>query len=191
MDIAPVDAVAQAVVQSNCGWEAASALGTIGATAVALFFGFFQWFKDRARQRDVRAALARALVADLDAWRDVVATHMSDFDNEDNKPLQSEPWLKAWVHELQDPTMPTHKHFHMMFPDLGRTVSTTVVHAYAEAMRVGDWIGSKTRSPAITDRSYSEIAKNLRHQLDQLHADLESAAAKLRPYALKAVPDAV
>lgn len=181
MDFVQVAMVAQVTAaKSPSGWEVASTIGTVGATLVALALGLYQWFKDIRRQHDVRAALARALSTDLDTWREVVEDHRRTFDE---KKLASEDDYVVWVDALKRPTMPAHERFYMMLPDLGRVISRKVVHAYAEAMRVGELIEWETHKRGIKDRDHVRIATDIRPHLDALTIDLREAADALRPFA--------
>ena len=162
------------------GWEIAGALGTIGATVVALWLGLYQWFKDRSRQRDVRAALSKALQTDLATWRQVVEQSRAKFDQ---KILAHEQHYVDWVRGLLKPTMPTHERFARMLPDLGRPTSTKVVHAYAECLRVAEIVSREAERVRDRSRDYVQMAADIRPYLDALSNDLFDAITALDPYA--------
>lgn len=179
MDPTPVVVVVQAAADKPTSvWEVLSAVGTVGATFVALSLGLYQWWKDRHRQGDVRSALCNALATDLDTWRAVVDDHCTDFDE---RKLLSERMYVDWVKGLIRPVMPTHERFYMMLPDLGSKISMVVVHAYAEAMRIGELIEQEVQKRGTRDRDYVAIAGVIRPQLDRVSANLKVAADVLRP----------
>lgn len=146
---------------------------------MALVLGLYQWFKDIRRQRDVCAALAHALRTDLDTWRAVVDQHRATFDKGE---LKTEAQYVTWVNAMKLPTMPAHERFYMILPDLGQAISRKVVHAYAEAMRVGELIAWETGKRGVTDRDYVRIVGEMRPHLDELRNDLQAAADILRPF---------
>lgn len=180
MDWMPAVIAVQAVAdKAPSFWEKSSAIGTVGATVVALLLGLYQWLKDIRRQKDVRAALARALRTDLDTWREVIDNHRKDFDT---KVLKSEVQYAGWVDALKHPTMPAHERFYMMLPELGQRLSRKVVHAYAEALRVGELVEWETHKRGVMDRDYIRIAEQIRPHLDVVSSDLQMAADALRPF---------
>ncbi|WP_329743221.1 hypothetical protein [Dyella sp. A6] len=164
---------------TTSGWEIASAIGTMGATVVALWLGLYQWRKDRSRQRDVRAALSKALQTDLATWRQVVEQCRSDFDQ---KKLTHEQHFVDWVRGLSKPTMPTHERFARILPDLGRPTSTKVVHAYAECLRVAELVSREAERVRGISRDNVQIAADIRPYLDALSNDLSDAITALDPY---------
>lgn len=168
--------------QATSGWEIASAIATMGATIVALGLGFYQWFKDKHRQHDVRAALSRALQTDLATWRQIVHESRQKFDS---KQLSHERHYVDWVKGLSIPTMPTHERFAQMLPDLGPPLSTLVVHAYAECLRVAEIITREMNRTGRLDRDFVQIASDIRPQLDAMSAHLTIAIEALGPFAAK------
>ena len=70
----------------------------------------------------------------------------------------------------------------MILPDLGQAISRKVVHAYAEAMRVGELIAWETGKRGVADRDYVRIVGEMRPHLDELRNDLQAAADILRPF---------
>jgi hypothetical protein len=180
MDPTPMIVVVQAAVDKPTSvWEVLSAVGTVGATFVALSLGLYQWWKDRRRQGDVRAALSKALATDMAAWRAIVDVRRTQFGE---KKLESEDLYVEWVQGLVRPVMPTHERFYMMLPDLGRDISMAVVHAYAEAMRIGELIEQEIHKRGTKDRDYVAIAGDIRPHLDLVSDNLKAAADVLRPY---------
>jgi hypothetical protein len=177
-----------AVLQATCvqgareesGWSILSSLATGAATIVALGLGLYQWSKDRKHQSDVRNALATALFTDLKTWQTVLEQQRRQFDE---KALPSEAAYKAWVHRLRAPMLPTFERFYLMLPDLGQRVSTPVVRAYAEAMRLGELINSETGRPDMTDRAYVQLAADIHPHLQPNVDRIGVAMTALLPYA--------
>ena len=180
-----------AVLQATCvqgahdesGWSILSSLATGAAAIVALGLGLYQWSKDRKRQSDVRKALATALFTDLKTWQTVLQQQRRVFD--DNA-LKSEADYKVWVHRLRAPMLPTFERFYLMLPDLGQELSTPVVRAYAEVMRVGELINAETTKPGMSDRAYVELARDIHQQLRSNVDRIGTAMSALLPYATDA-----
>jgi hypothetical protein len=162
------------------GWAIATAIGTVGATMVALGLGFYQWFKDRKRQGDVRRALATALYTDLRTWHEVIDAQRRSFDA---KELKSERAYMTWVHTLRSPVLPTFERFYLILPDLGQSISTKVVRAYTEAMRVGELISWEIGKPGVVERDYVNIAIEIRKHLAPVSDRLATAMSVLKPFA--------
>lgn len=173
-----------AILQTTCGqgaheesgWSILSSLATGAATIVALGLGLYQWSKDRKHQSDVRNALATALFTDLKTWQTVLEQQRRQFDE---KALPSEAAYKAWVHRLRAPMLLTFERFYVMLPDLGQRVSTPVVRAYAETMR----LNSETGRPDMTDRAYVQLAADIHPHLQSNVDRIGVAMTALFPYA--------
>jgi hypothetical protein len=174
-----LQAACVSAAHEESGWSILSSLATGAATIVALGLGLYQWSKDRKRQSDVRKALATALFTDLKTWRTVVEQQRQQFDD---KALPSEAAYKAWVHRLRAPMLPTFERFYLMLPDLGQRVSTPVVRAYAEVMRLGELINGEIGRPDMTDRTYVQLAADIHPHLRSNAERIGVAMAALLPY---------
>ncbi|MGF6492811.1 hypothetical protein ABIE56_000968 [Luteibacter sp. 621] len=178
--LALVQASCAQTVQVESGWSILSALATAAAAVVALGLGLYQWGKDRKRQADVRTALATALCTDLATWQTVVNQQSQTFKNAE---LKSEADYKGWVHRLRAPTLPTFERFYLMLPDLGQDISSVVVRAYTEIMRVGELINAEITKPGMTDRAYVDFAGFIQKELVAHSGRIGAAMNVLRPYA--------
>ena len=173
--------VACATAQADSGWSIFSSIATGAATVVALWLGLYQWRKDRKRQAEVRKSLATALRTDLNTWRRVIEQQRAAFENGE---LRSEMDHKRWVYRLRSPTMPTFERFYLMLPDLGQDLSSVVVRAYTEIMRVGELIDAEVNKLGMADRAYVEFTGHI-HALMPRHCErIDSAMVALKPYAV-------
>lgn len=97
--------------------------------------------------------------------------------------LTHEDHYVNWVTALSNPTMPTFERFARMLPDLGRPLSTKVVHAYAESIRVAEVVTRQTSKTGIRPRDFVDICSKVRPHLDVMSEHLGDAIAALEPYA--------
>jgi hypothetical protein len=139
----------------------------------------YQWQKDRARQADVRVALAGALTTDLTLWAQALREHYA---RHEDRRLTSEKQFKEISHALSHPRMPTFERFYAMLPDLGMGVSAPVVSAYTEVMRQGELIANRCAAPGITDRDHVGIVVEFMSNFGGVHNAIARAIAALEPY---------
>jgi hypothetical protein len=111
-----------------------SAVATFGAVAVALYFGLRQIIREREAERQLRGAIANALLVDLWTIRDLLVASQLKFlaegenisDDELRNTLNRYRWLQ----------LPSFDNYREQLPKLGADVAPYVVEAYGLVVRL-------------------------------------------------------
>ena len=161
------------------GWTIAAALGTIAATISALGIALWQGLRDRIAAREIRRAIAPALIDDL-------ATVV--------QLMEAIQALAADVYEVRAVNgarvsevlrlaatlrAPAFDRFKVMLPRLGASTAPKIVAIYGHIVRTGEAIRSYT-SHGGKIQGLSIIVDSLKRDAPTMQANARDAIALLR-----------
>lgn len=105
-----------------------AAFFTCAAVVVALAFGLRQMFRDAAAEKELRSAIANALIVDLVTIRDFLITNQKQLNAA--KDGINDRDLKNWLRRVQWLTLPSFDAYREVLPKLGLHVAPHVIEAY-------------------------------------------------------------
>jgi len=111
-----------------------SALGTIAAVIVALAFGLRQMTREEAAAKELRSAIANALVVDLLTIRDLLRSNMLQWNA--SQTSMDDMTLKNWLRRVEWLTLPSFEAYREALPKLGPAAAPHVIEAYGIIIRV-------------------------------------------------------
>lgn len=164
------------------GWTIATAIGTIGATLSALGIALWQGIREKYAAKEIRRAIAPALIDDLASAHkllDVVQSLASEIHDVRVANQTRIHNILRLVHTLNAPAF---DRFVDLLPKLGTSTAPKVIAVYGRIIRTGDAVRSYAANKEDAKLELASIVNSLKRNAQPLQNNIQEAIALLKRF---------